>query len=445
MLRPAQTRPITTFARMGKRALGEVEGVGVSASASAADSGGSETGRKKHSKGGRSVKQVLPRSNGELFEGVRPEYYFEGGLRKVRPYYFEYQTYAKERWIGRSIIDVFLKEFRDRPARYYREAIEGSLITVNRRPCVLEQLIEASDLVGHKLHRHEPPVTDQPVEILHSNGKILIVHKPASVPAHPSGRYRFNTLIEILRHTHGFPHLSIINRLDRLTSGICILATDAQEAERLHQKMEGGDFFKKEYVARVVGVFPEKAECRAPLRVIEHKLGLVSVDPEHGKPSHTIFERVATDGTHSIVRCQPLTGRTHQIRVHLRHLGHPIANDHLYNNAVWAGHGGPPDSAQLAVIARTLLAETIARDAGAHAGGASGVAEEGGDAAPPPADRIADQSTAVLCPECDMHRPDPLPSQMCIFLHSYRYSCEEWSFEAAWPAWTKLPAADSNL
>jgi tRNA pseudouridine synthase 9 len=356
------------------------------------------------------------RTNAALFQDIKPEYYFENDLRKVRPYYFEYQTYAKERWLGRSILDVFLKEFRDRPARYYNMAIERDLITINGEPCGLEQIVKSSDLIGHKLHRHEPPVTAQEIKVLHRNEGLLVIDKPASIPAHPSGRYRFNTIVEILRNELGIKHLSIINRLDRLTSGICILATDPKAAEHLHQQMEGRGF-EKEYIARVVGKFPLTSECKEPLRCVEHKLGLVTVDRINGKPSETQFELFSTDGKESVVKCRPLTGRTHQIRVHLRHLGYPIVNDHLYNNAIWPAETPDPDSAQLKGIARTLLDEMVARD---------------GDAFDEALDKDA------VCPECVMERPDPTPEQLCIYLHAYRYSCSAWAFETALPEWTKL-------
>lgn len=388
------------------------------------------------SEGGRPTgkKRVLPRTNGELFQQVKPEYYFENGLRKVRPYYFEYQTYAKERWLGRSILDVFLKEFRDRPARYYQEAIQQQLITLNGQPCELDTLVGSSDLLAHRLHRHEPPVTATPIRILHDGEGMLVVDKPASIPAHPSGRYRFNSLVEILRHETGHSHLSIINRLDRLTSGICVLATSPEAAEALHRRMEDRQL-QKEYLARVTGHFPERAECQEPLCVVEHKLGLVTVDRARGKPSQTIFERVATNGRESIVRCRPLTGRTHQIRVHLCFLGHPIVNDHLYNNRIWQNIQPDPSGAddrgdsvltrhhhteaEIRAIARQLLDETMVRE-----GSAFDEALLKGDS---------------ICPECELDRPDPTPDQLCIYLHASKYSAgDDWSFQTDSPEWSKL-------
>lgn len=367
-------------------------------------------------------RRVMPRTNEESYNLIKPEYYEEGGLRKVRPYYFEYQTYAKQRWLGRSILDVFLKEFRDRPARYYREAIRRKLITMNGQACELESIVEAGALIGHRLHRHEPPVTAQPLRIIHNEKGMMVVDKPASLPAHPSGRYRFNSLVEILKNDYSLEHVSLINRLDRLTSGLCIVGTEARCAEKLHQQMEDGAF-RKEYIARVVGQFPLETRCDMPLRVAEHKLGLVTVDEERGKASSTLFERIATNGTESIVRCRPLTGRTHQIRVHLRHLGHPIVNDHLYNHTIWHNSDTKmPTEAELGAIARQLLDETMEREGNAF------------DQALHPDE---DHEEGIICPECLTSRPDPTSDQLCIYLHAQRYSCDDWSFETDLPAWAQ--------
>jgi tRNA pseudouridine synthase 9 len=82
---------------------------------------------------------VTPRTNEALYQHAQREYYFDGHLRKVRPYYFEYQIYAKKRWWGLALGEVFQEEFRDRPEEYYAAAIAEGLITVNGEACTLSQ------------------------------------------------------------------------------------------------------------------------------------------------------------------------------------------------------------------------------------------------------------------------------------------------------------------
>ena len=103
------------------------------------------------------------------------------------------------------------------------------------------------DYFSHLIHRHEPPVTWHPIDIIYKGESewdgLLVINKPASIPAHPSGRYRFNSVVEILKNEHGFPFVSSsqfsdpdINRLDRLTSGVMLLALSPKMAEKLHEK-----------------------------------------------------------------------------------------------------------------------------------------------------------------------------------------------------------------
>ncbi|GBG64859.1 hypothetical protein CBR_g48327 [Chara braunii] len=169
---------------------------------------------------------------------------------------------------------------------------------------------------------------------------------------HSCGQYRKNTVMGILQAEENLGPLFPIHRLDRLVSGLLIFARNSSAAERFRKDVQGGKV-EKEYFARVIGVFPEEeVEVSAPV-LYDPKEGHSIVeteipedDPRHRqrqarkdqilsngakcKDARTRFKRRSTDGETSIVSCMPLTGRTHQIRVHLQYLGHPIANDALY-------------------------------------------------------------------------------------------------------------------
>lgn len=359
-------------------------------------------------------------------DSIKPEYYFEAGLRKVKPYFFEYKTYAKERWYGRPLLEVFKGEFRDRTVEYYRRAMQEGLVTVNGAKVIdLEEYrVKNGDMICHKIHRHEPPITAEPIKIIYQDAEMLIVNKPASVPVHPSGRYRFNTLVEILRAEHGFQHLSIINRLDRLTSGIVMLGLERGKAVSLHEKMQSREY-QKTYICRVKGRFPAEARCNAPIKAIEHKLGLVNVASD-GKPSETHFKllKYYEELDESLVEAKPMTGRTHQIRVHLQALGHPILNDHLYNNPVWETVDPVEDpsipykcysEASLKQVAEELLRTTF------------------NDEVTVESDQPVNAES--LCPECEIQREDPSPEKLCIYLHAKRYACDDFEYETEMPFW----------
>lgn len=286
------------------------------------------------------------------------------------------------------------------------------MVTVNGEACSGDRVLKPSDALGHRIHRHEPPVTSFAIEIIKQTADMLVVNKPGSVPVHPSGRYRFNTLVEILKADLGLSHVSVINRLDRLTSGIVLMGLNAEKGEELHRRM-ADRHFRKTYLCRVKGKFPGGVtECNEPLLSVEHKLGLVSVSPD-GKEARTIFTnlRYLPDSDESIVKAEPLTGRTHQIRVHLQHLGHPISNDPLYNHVIWQRRQKEGPAFSLQEVAQQLLAETQFDEV--------------------PNNDVVDSKS--LCPECEAPKADP--TQLCIFLHAFRYAWDEETFQTSLPSW----------
>ncbi len=179
-------------------------------------------------------------------------YYLEDNLRKVHPYHFTYNTYCKERWRGRELLDIFATEFRDRPQAYYvrinsqfvairetdtiqKDAIERGSVVVNaKRVPTVKHIVQNGDVISHTLHRHEPPVTATPIGIVHEDNDMIVINKPAGVPVHPAGRYNFNSLIEIMRAERGHAWNPLpCNRLDRLTSGVMFIGKHAKAAERI--------------------------------------------------------------------------------------------------------------------------------------------------------------------------------------------------------------------
>ncbi|TFY76787.1 hypothetical protein EWM64_g7227, partial [Hericium alpestre] len=203
------------------------------------------------------------------------------------------------------------------------------------------------------VHRHEPPVTSTPVRILHEDLErdFIIIDKPGSIPVHATGRYFYLSLVEILQNDFGYKKVYTVNRLDRLTSGLMIIGLSSKRAHLLAEEFLAGTI-KKEYIARCTGEFPaEEVIVDQPLLTVDRQMGLNIVHPD-GKQAKTVFNRLHYDAnTNTSVlhyvfppSGQPLTGRSHQIRVHLQFLGHPIANDPLYSETrIWGenlGKGG---------------------------------------------------------------------------------------------------------
>ncbi|OCF43941.1 DRAP deaminase [Kwoniella heveanensis CBS 569] len=278
----------------------------------------------------------------KLPRGMHPK------LRYCKTYWWPYRTFVKQRWIGRQILEVITTEFRDRSMEYYKHALDSGVTKVNGVIAKPDLILRNGDRLDNTVHRHEPPVTNDPILVLHINREkgFVVISKPGSVPVHTTGRYFKHTVLEMMESDYGIKCYSV-NRLDRLTSGLMILALSGKAASNLAKEFVEGKV-KKEYVARVKGKFPEEEiTVDQPLLTVDRQMGLVIVTPE-GKDAVTVFKRISYDAKRdqSVVRCesQLIISAAHQIRVHLQYLGHPIANDPLYSTSeIWGsglGRGG---------------------------------------------------------------------------------------------------------
>ncbi|CAO1371331.1 unnamed protein product [Diamesa hyperborea] len=269
-------------------------------------------------------------------------YYIENDLRKVYPYYFTFTTFTKGRWVNEKILDVFAREFRAHPAEEYERCINAGTLTVNYEKVPIDYKLKHNDLLANIVHRHEVPVTSQPITIVFMDDDIVVVNKPASIPVHPCGRYRHNTVVFILAKEYNLKNLRTIHRLDRLTSGLLLFGRTPKKARQMEHQIRNRQV-QKQYVCRVEGEFPEGViECKESIEVVSYKIGVCKVSAK-GKDCLTTFEKIGYNGSTSVVLCKPLTGRMHQIRVHLQYLGYPVVNDPLYNHDVFGplkGKGG---------------------------------------------------------------------------------------------------------
>ncbi|KKA24048.1 hypothetical protein T310_1929 [Rasamsonia emersonii CBS 393.64] len=354
-------------------------------------------------------------------------YYFEGGLRRVKPYHYTYNTYCKERWRGRELLEIFTTEFRDRPPEYYKHAIESGQVTVGGKVASPTTRIKNGEVISHTLHRHEPPVTGQPIGIIHEDDDLLVIDKPAGVPVHAAGRYHFNSVVEILRSERGNgfkPHPC--NRLDRLTSGVMFFGKHPRQPTISPRSCKNGAFRRKNRAATPPPVANE----------------------EEG---------------YSIVHCLPLTGRTHQIRVHLQFLGHPISNDPIYSNRrVFGPDLGKYDTtadrdseiiSRLSNMGKTELPDTPAYRTHLTT---PPVVEPGTDPSVVEEIMSREHEAAVYdyhkrkgerlsgerCEVCDAPLyTDPGPHELGIFLHAIAYSDRngDWKYRSKMPSWALPP------
>ncbi len=172
-----------------------------------------------------------------------------------------------------------------------------------------------------------------PLDVLYEDDFILAVNKPCGMPTHPCRGNTLPTLAGAVMNYYGENFVfRAVSRLDKDTSGIVIIAKNAYSAALLGRAMKNGEI-KKEYTAIVRGIPKRHGIIEAPIERLSPdsiKRGVV----EGGKYAKTEYELLSSDANgNSTIRIKLHTGRTHQIRVHMAHIGHPLLGDSLYTDA----------------------------------------------------------------------------------------------------------------
>jgi 23S rRNA pseudouridine1911/1915/1917 synthase len=248
-------------------------------------------------------------------------------------------------------LDLFLKEkYRKLSREYLQRSIKDGNVTLNHARSKPSQLLKVRDKVYVlSTNTGAEPEVDLDYKIIFEDDHILVIDKPGNLPVHPTGRYFFNTLLTQLRVQNGNEvnqqkEFYLVHRIDRETSGLLVIGKTSSAAAGLVAQWEQKGI-TKEYLAIVKGhLAVDKQVVDAPLgkdphSVIRLKMHVVQTGADGEPlflprsemlPSQTLVEVVERVGNYSVVRCVPHTGRQHQIRVHLWHIGHPIAGDKLY-------------------------------------------------------------------------------------------------------------------
>lgn len=184
-------------------------------------------------------------------------------------------------------------------------------------------------------YRELPPETPIPFEetVLHVDDRLLVVDKPHFLPVTPTGRFLQETLLVRLRRKTGLTHLSPIHRLDRETAGVMLFSVDPASRGRyqsLFQQRAVGKVYEA-LAGPLPGVdFPLTYRSRMVDGTPFFRMQEVPGAPN----SETVITPIETRGAHVLYRLEPLTGRKHQLRLHMASLGIPIVNDAFYPQAL---------------------------------------------------------------------------------------------------------------
>ena len=182
--------------------------------------------------------------------------------------------------------------------------------------------------------RRAPPYAppSHPLDVLHYDNDVLVLNKPSGLLSTPGRGEHLADCLES-RAAHEFSGARIVHRLDMDTSGVMVLARTSDAHRHLSAQFEARNTDKR-YIAWVDGITEQRSGAvEASLICDWPNRPLQKVDPEQGKPALTQWRRCEaglTDGNRSLIALHPITGRSHQLRVHMAHIGHPILGDPFY-------------------------------------------------------------------------------------------------------------------
>lgn len=225
---------------------------------------------------------------------------------------------------------------------HLKKTQEGILL--NGVWCYVNTVIHTGDILTVRIQDHDGSAGIPAAEIsdesfmsmvTYEDEDILVINKPAGLPVHPSlGHYEDTLANYCAWHYDNQLVFRCVNRLDRDTSGLVLIAKNMLSAAGLSLQQQARQIHRT-YLAIVEGIIPESGTIDLPIARKEDSIIERCVDTLHGEHAITHYQRLSTvclDGfEYSLVQIQLETGRTHQIRVHMKAIGHPLPGDFLYN------------------------------------------------------------------------------------------------------------------
>ncbi len=240
---------------------------------------------------------------------------------------------------GKSVKQIIEREF-SLSSRTLSKLKKSGGIKVNGENVTVRRSLSAGDILSLSIEdipSENIEKSDIPLDVLYEDDDLLIVNKTLGMPTHPSQGHHSDTLANAVMYRYRDTDFTFraITRLDGDTTGVVLIARNALSAQRLTDSLQNGKI-RKEYAAVVCGIpVHRKGVIDAPIMRCEDSIIKRKVDI-CGKFAVTEYEVDFTrsDGMYSLVRAFPITGRTHQIRLHLSHIGCPIYGDFLYGTPI---------------------------------------------------------------------------------------------------------------
>lgn len=238
-------------------------------------------------------------------------------------------NYNADGFEGREVI-ALLKHYGC-SRRIITKLKNGGNLQINGKKARTVDILNSGDVVQITLDDEKTlvPNPELDVEAAYEDDDIVVFNKPANMATHPSIYHYRDTLGNCFAAKYPDCSFRAINRLDRNTSGLCLVAKNQLAAANL--SFAANNHPDKVYYAVVCGKITDSGEIIAPIGRVGDSIIKREVS-ENGLFAHTVYEPIAFSDEYTYVRVILKTGRTHQIRVHFSHIGHPLAGDDLYGN-----------------------------------------------------------------------------------------------------------------